>query len=214
LIGLILAAGGSGSRFGSAVPKQFIPLDGVPVYLRALRAFLPYVSHAVVVVPALWRERVTDELSSCAGHISVEVGGGERQDSVWRGLQRLSAEVEIVLVHDGARPFVSPALIERVLNEARLSKAAIPGLAVRETIKEIEAGRVVKTLDRSRLVLVQTPQAFETSLLVRAFREAIEQGISTTDESSLVERLGVAVTVVEGEPANVKITWKQDLESR
>jgi 2-C-methyl-D-erythritol 4-phosphate cytidylyltransferase len=214
LIGLILAAAGSGTRFGASVPKQFVSLDGVPVYLRALTAFQPHVSETIVVVPALWREQVTRELAGYAGRICVHAGGPKRQDSVWLGLQQLSGEVKTVLVHDAARPFVSSALIRRVLDAARRSGAAIPGLPVSETVKAVEGGRVVQTLDRTRLVLVQTPQAFARSLLAQAFERAVAEGVYATDEASLVERMGAAVTVVEGEPGNVKITWKEDLESR
>ena len=215
MIGLVLAAGGSGSRFGAAIPKQFLPLSGVPLYMRSLSAFERCVDVAVIVTPAEWAERVREETSALwgGGKVSVEVGGPERQDSVWRGLCRLPSEVDLVLVHDAARPFVSVRLIRSVIERAKLDGACIPGLPVAETVKEVEAGRVSATLDRSRLVLVQTPQGFRRDLLMEAFQKAAGQAFYGTDESMLLERIGVPVAVVEGEPGNIKVTHKEDLET-
>jgi 2-C-methyl-D-erythritol 4-phosphate cytidylyltransferase len=211
-----LAAGGAGSRFGAAIPKQFLPLSGVPLYLRSLSAFELYVDVAVIVTPSEWAERVREETSALwgGGKVSVEVGGPERQNSVWRGLCRLSSDVDLVLVHDAARPFVSGRLIRNVIERAELDGACIPGLPVAETVKEVDGGRVTRTLDRGRLVLVQTPQAFRRDLLVSAFQKAAEEGFYGTDESMLLERIGVPVTVVDGEPGNIKVTHKEDLETR
>ncbi|MFB3903029.1 MAG: 2-C-methyl-D-erythritol 4-phosphate cytidylyltransferase [Acidobacteriota bacterium] len=211
MIGLILAAAGAGSRFGSTVPKQFIPLDGVPVYLRSLEAFEPLVDHAVVVVPAGWIDRVAcDMRERWPGRIRVEAGGEQRQDSVRRGLLALPP-VEIVLVHDAARPYVSRTLIKRVLDESWRSGACIPGLPVSQTVKEVAGSTIVRTLDRRRLVLAQTPQGFRREILWRAFEAAEKDGFFGTDESILVERIGLPVSVVEGEPGNIKITFRQDM---
>jgi 2-C-methyl-D-erythritol 4-phosphate cytidylyltransferase len=214
LIGLILAAAGSGSRFGSTVPKQFLPLDGVPVYLRSLEPFESQVSQAVVVVPPDWKQRVSCETRTLwAGRVSVQAGGDQRQDSVKRGLAALPS-VDIVLVHDAARPFVTTDLIQRVIDETRRSGACIPGLAVSQTVKEVAGSIVVRTLDRARLVLAQTPQGFRRDLLLKAFQQAEEDGFYGTDESILLERLGMPVTVVEGEPGNIKITFRNDVPGR
>jgi 2-C-methyl-D-erythritol 4-phosphate cytidylyltransferase len=211
LIGLILAAAGAGSRFGSTVPKQFLPLDGVPVYLRSLESFEPLVDQAVIVVPADWKDRVSCETQErWRGRIRVEAGGDQRQDSVRRGLLSLPA-VEIVLVHDAARPFVTTGLIKRVLDESRRSGACIPGLPVSQTVKEVAGSTIVRTLDRSRLVLAQTPQGFRREILWQAFQKAEEDGFYGTDESILVERIGIPVSVVEGEPGNIKITFRHDV---
>ncbi len=211
MIGLILAAAGAGSRFGSTVPKQFLPLDGVLVYLRSLESFEPLVSHAVVVVPADWKDRVSGETHErWQGRIRVEAGGDQRQDSVRRGLLSLPP-VEIVLVHDAARPFVTPGLVRRVVDEARRSGACIPGLPVSQTVKEVSGSTIVRTLDRTRLVLAQTPQGFRRDVLLRAFKRAEEDGFCGTDESILVERIGIPVSVVEGEPGNIKITFSRDV---
>jgi len=211
LIGLILAAAGEGSRFGSTVPKQFLPLDGVPVYLRSLESFQALVDHAVVVVPAEWKDRVSRETEErWQDRVRVQVGGDQRQDSVRLGLLSLPS-VEIVLVHDAARPFVTLCLIQRVIAESRRSGACIPALPVSQTVKEVAGSTIVRTLDRSRLVLAQTPQGFRRDILLEAFHRAEEDAFYGTDESMLVERIGIPVSVVEGEPGNIKITFRQDM---
>ena len=143
--------------------------------------------------------------------LTLEEGGPRRQDSVYQGLRRLSDEIEIVLVHDAARPFVSPALIERVIEGTRKNEACIPALGVRETVKEVRQGRVVQTLDHRHLLLAQTPQGFRAGLLKRAFECAVKEDFYGTDEAMLVERLGFPVHVVEGEEGNRKITYQEDL---
>lgn len=214
--GLILAAAGSGRRYGTAVPKQFSSLEGKPVYLRALETFFPYVSEIVIVTPQDWTAKVTEEIAQVAApiRIKVQAGGDHRQQSVQNGLRRLSSDIGWVLVHDAARPFVSQSLVERVLDRARQTGAAIPVLPVHDTVKEVDAERVIGTVDRSRLRLAQTPQGFRRDLLEQAFAEACRQGFMGTDESALVERLGERVRTVEGESSNVKITRRSDLKDR
>jgi len=119
--------------------------------------------------------------------------------------------VEIVLVHDAARPFVTPALIKRVVDESRRSGACIPAIPVNQTVKEVAGSTILRTLDRSRLVLAQTPQGFRREILLQAFARAEEDGFYGTDESILVERIGIPVSVVEGEPGNIKITFRHDV---
>lgn len=213
MIGLILAAAGSGSRFGSTVPKQFLPLAGRPLYQASLLRFAGVVSEVVVVVPADWLERVQRELTAlelpCPAR--AVAGGKERQDSVYQGLLQLSPEVEWVLVHDAARPHVSLRLIEAVVETTCRHNACIPVLPVTETVKEVDGDRVVRTLDRNRLRLVQTPQGFQRGLLKTALEKAIREDFVGTDEATLVERLGSPVIVTRGEPGNLKVTWKEDL---
>lgn len=215
MIALILAAAGSGARFGGSIPKQFLAWEGTPLLVRALRAFEPHCDEAVVLVPAGWEAKAESLIRGCpfAGQVSIHPGGEHRQDSVKRGLAQLRPGVDLVMVHDAARPFVSARLIESVIQGARLHSACIPGLPVADTVKEVEAGFIHKTLDRRRLVLVQTPQGFRRDLLELAFDRAIEEGYHGTDEAVLVERLGVPVFVVPGEPENRKITWKTDLSN-
>jgi len=213
LIGLVLAAAGSGSRFGSDTPKQFLQLEGMPLYLHALERFSPFFEVAVVVLPGGWEEKVESQVQSLSylDKLILQVGGPQRQDSVFQGLSRLSDSMDIVLIHDAARPFTSSELISRVIEKTRLHQACVPVLPVRDTLKEVGDGRIIRTLDREHLSLVQTPQGFEMNLLKRAFKKARRDGFYGTDESTLVERLGSPVHVVAGERSNLKVTWKEDL---
>jgi len=212
-VGLILATAGSGSRFGGPLPKQFLQYRGRSLYLHALEPFLTLVQEVVVVVPDGWVESVQSELEPKSGVLfKVVPGGDNRQQSVGRGMRKISAEIELVLVHDAARAFVSPDLIQRVTDGARRFGACIPGLAPSDTVKRMLGAHVLETLPRQDIRLVQTPQGFRADLLARALASAQAEGFTGTDESSLVERLGVDVFVVEGDPTNVKVTWEQDLK--
>ncbi len=210
---LILAAAGTGARFGSEIPKQFQSLDGRPLYLHSLATIEPFCQSGAVVVPPDWVERVRRELESLSWkeRFQVVAGGAERQQSVWRGLRGLAAREGLVLVHDAARPFVSAALVQQNLRGAEQRGACIPAVAVADTIKEVEGSRVRRTLDRGTLRAVQTPQGFRLDLLISAFESAIKEGFIGTDEATLVERLGEPVAVVPGEQGNKKITWPEDL---
>jgi 2-C-methyl-D-erythritol 4-phosphate cytidylyltransferase len=213
LIGLVLAAAGSGSRFGSDTPKQFIPLEGKPLYLHSLERFSSFFEVAVLVLPEGWKEKVETQVRSLSyrDRLILEIGGPRRQDSVYQGLNRLGKDIEMVLVHDAARPFTSPELISSVIEQTRQHEACVPVVPVRDTLKQVSDGRIVRTLDREGLSLVQTPQGFEIKLLKRAFQQAIQDGFYGTDEATLVERLGSTVHVVAGESSNLKVTCKEDL---
>jgi 2-C-methyl-D-erythritol 4-phosphate cytidylyltransferase len=139
-------------------------------------------------------------------------GGEERQDSVYRGLQALRGKADWVMIHDGVRPFVSPELIRQVLSEARRWKAVVAALPAGETVKEgSPENEVVRTVERNRLWMVQTPQAFEYPLVWRAHEEARREGFRGTDDASLVERLGIPVKILQGSRLNFKITTPEDL---
>ncbi|TDI15529.1 MAG: 2-C-methyl-D-erythritol 4-phosphate cytidylyltransferase [Acidobacteria bacterium] len=213
MIGLVLAAAGSGSRFGSDTPKQFIPFEGKPLYLHALERFSSFFEVAVLVLPEGWKERVENQVGSLSyrDRLFLEIGGPRRQDSVYQGLNRLGEDIEMVLVHDAARPFTSSELIAAVIEQTRQHEACVPVVPVADTLKEVSDGRIVRTLDRKGLSLVQTPQGFEINLLKRAFQQAIQDGFYGTDEAALVERLGSPVHVVAGERSNLKVTCKGDL---
>ena len=213
MVGLILAAAGSGSRFGSETPKQFTRSGGTPLYLLALRNFSEFIDQAVIVLPAGWKEEVEQQIAVLPyrDRLILEPGGPQRQDSVYRGLLRFSQEFEFILVHDAARPFTSPDLIGRVLEATRRYRACVPVIPVADTIKEVRSGRLVRTLDRNSLGRVQTPQGFSANLLRKAFLKAEADGFYGTDESSLVERLGITVHCVPGEASNSKVTWESDL---
>lgn len=179
---------------------------------RALAAVLTpaEVAAAVVVVPST---RLDEARAVAAAHpkvIAVVAGGEERQDSVAAGLGA-AGEAEWVLVHDAARPLASPALVRRVLLAARETGAATAGLAARDTVKVASAGTVTETLDRTSIWLTQTPQAFRRSLLLEAHARAGQRRLRATDDAALVEAMGGAVRVVEGETTNLKITTAEDL---
>lgn len=212
--GLILAAAGLGTRFGSKLPKQFLALDDRLLYLWALQPFLELVEEVVVVVPAGWKTKIAAQLESASlsPRTYVEEGGTTRQDSVASGLRKLTSDVKYVLVHDAARPFTSGDLIEEVMRGTLRHGACIPAVPASDTVKVVEDGKVLRTIDRSNLCLTQTPQGFKTELLKRALEAAEEEGVQGTDESSLVERLDAKVHVVAGEAANIKVTWMEDLQ--
>ena len=211
----IIVAAGRGSRAGGARAKQFREISGIPIIIHTLARFelCETVSEAVVVLPADAREEF---LALAAGRglrkATRAVGGGEtRAESVWRGLQALEGVgVGVVAVHDGVRPFVTPAEIDRTVREAEQHGAAVLAAPAVETIKEAEGGRVVRTLERARLWHAQTPQCFRLGLLRRAYGQPGALGADVTDCSALVERLGETVRLVEGGAHNVKITTPRD----
>jgi 2-C-methyl-D-erythritol 4-phosphate cytidylyltransferase len=214
--GLILAAAGSGSRFRSETPKQFVKIEGRPLYVYSLRSFIAKVREMVVVVSGDRVKEVESQIKILLPHIEedchceVVSGGNTRQKSVALGLERLTAGR--VLVHDAARPYVSPDLISRVMAGVEKQGACVPALTVTDTVKQVDSGFVVQTLERTELVLAQTPQGFETDLLREAHRAADKIRLEGTDEASLVEKLGFAIMVVEGDPSNIKVTWPADLK--
>jgi len=212
-LGLILAAAGRGARFKSDLPKQFWEINGKPLYLHSLEPFLDLVVEAVIVVPAEWESKVAAQVGSLSSRIPIQIeqGGPTRQESVFNGLNRLTTKVEYVLVHDAARPYVSIELVEAIVDVTMRMGACIPVLPVRDTVKMVKEGLVVRTIDREELFLTQTPQGFESGLLRRAFEIARREGFQGTDEASLVESLGETVSVVEGDTGNLKVTWPEDL---
>jgi 2-C-methyl-D-erythritol 4-phosphate cytidylyltransferase len=203
---VIVVAGGSGSRFGG--PKQFAELRGRTLVDWSLAAARQVADGVVLVVPA----DAVEELRSSApgkGADAVVAGGARRADSVRAGLDAVPAEAEIVVVHDGARPLASPALFAAVVEAVVAgADAAVPGLAVADTLKRVEDGVVRATESRDGLVAVQTPQAFRAGLL----RRAHAGGGDATDDAGLVEALGATVRVVPGDPRNLKVTDRVDLD--
>jgi 2-C-methyl-D-erythritol 4-phosphate cytidylyltransferase len=211
----LLLAGGTGRRFGSGRNKVLEPLLGRPLLFHSLEA-LGDADEIIVVVHPGDREVVAAELAeepTVRGNVKVVLGGRRRQDSVMLGLQATPRDCALVVVHDGARPLVTRELTRRVLAAAVRTGAAIPALPVHETVKGTDgAGRVTGTLDRSRLVLVQTPQAFRRELLERAHLANQQDGdADATDDAALVERISAEVEVVEGDRLNLKVTTRDDL---
>jgi 2-C-methyl-D-erythritol 4-phosphate cytidylyltransferase/2-C-methyl-D-erythritol 2,4-cyclodiphosphate synthase len=210
-VAAIVVAGGKGERAGGPLPKQFVDLgDGRTMLDVTLEAFLSctQVNEVVVAVPPGFAERVP-----ASARLQVVTGGARRQDSMAHAFACVSADADVVLVHDAARPFVSPALIAATIVAAHRHGAAIAALPVRDTVKRTAAAGTVRivreTLPRDEIFLAQTPQGFRRDILSDALAAAAE--IDVTDEAMLVERAGIPVYVVEGDPANVKITTPDDL---
>lgn len=208
----VVVAAGRGRRFErGGIRKQYRELDGRAVAERACRPFIaePRVGSLVLVLPPDDLEDPPGWARSLPARLTA--GGGTRRDSVRRGLEALEGEPESVLIHDGARPLVTRGVIGRVLDAVR-EGPVVPVLPIPDTVKEVDgSGRIVATLDRSRLRRAQTPQGFPRELLLRAHREAGE-GVEATDDAGLCERLGVEVRTVPGEPGNLKITTPEDLD--
>jgi 2-C-methyl-D-erythritol 4-phosphate cytidylyltransferase len=211
----LVPAGGSGTRLGHRVPKQFLRVAGEPIIVTTVRRLRehPAVSAVIVAAPEAYVARTRRLLSSAAprARIAVLAGGATRQESVWRALQATAATAEIVVIHDAVRPFITRALLDGVVTAAVESGAAICALPVTETLKRVRDGVVEETVDRTGLWSVQTPQAFRAALLREAHDKARRDGIVGTDDAMLVERLGHRVRVVPGLPGNVKITTADDL---
>jgi len=212
-VAAIVVAGGRGVRAGGGIPKQYREIRGAPVLRHALALFTEH-PQVGVVQPVIHRDDGAAFAHAAAGlHLRAPAfGGTTRQSSVRAGLEALQeAAPEIVLVHDAARPFASPALVSRAI-AAGASGAAIPGLVLTDTVKEVDGGgRVVATRDRNFLRTVQTPQAFRYDSLLTAHRRACAAGREDfTDDAALAEWAGMTVTVFEGETGNMKLTTEDD----
>ena len=215
----IIPAAGSGIRMGSDRAKQFTELEGRPLLAVTLKPFenCPAVDAIILVVPSV-------DVGYCCKEIvekfklekvkEVVPGGTRRQDSVRFGLEAAGGNYGLVLIHDGVRPAIDEALIERVIEIAKTHRAVITALPAKETVKEIDSdGYVVKTYARRQIWLVQTPQVFRYKDIEAGHQKAmIERWDEATDDSALIERLGIPVTVVEGSEKNIKVTTPHDLE--
>jgi len=212
----IIAAAGSGTRMASDRPKQFLLLAGMPVIFHTLKVFeqCDSINEVIVVVPA----EESAGFVSAAGKYGlrkvarVVPGGATRADSVKRGLMTIrSATAEIVAIHDGVRPFVTVEEIDATIAAARTDGAAILVAPVTDTIKQVNDRRIVHTFERGGLRRALTPQCFRYDVLRQAYQAADVTDPSVTDESVLVEQLGIPVTIVEGSARNIKITTAEDL---
>lgn len=211
----LVAAAGSSSRMGG-VNKLLEPLDGVPVLIRTLTALQQAAQVDEIVIAAREEDLVeisrlchTYGISKCT---KVVRGGESRAHSVLLAALEASGDAELLAVQDGARPLVTPELIDQVITAAARCGAAAPAVPVKDTVKAVrEDGAVERTLERSALRAVQTPQVFEADLLKAALQAALEGGIPVTDDCSAVERLGKVVFLVEGDEENLKITTPVDL---
>lgn len=211
-VSVILLAGGIGSRMQSQVPKQFLMLKNKPIALYSFELFLslPEVSELVVVCAPQFRHLFTSNQSLIP--ISFALPGERRQDSVYNGLQAMTLSSSLTCIHDSARPFITEKLIRRVIDAAWDHDAAAPGMPVRFTVKECDGKQVVvSTPDRNNIWEIQTPQVIRTEILKKGFAHALENGLTVTDDVSLVEHLKLPVKLVEGSYNNCKITVPEDL---
>ena len=217
-VAAIVLAAGAGRRIGGEVAKTYLPIAGRPLVLRTLdRMFAAKTVKQVVLVVAANEMDRCDALLGADPQLRdlpylLQTGGATRQQSAKRGLERIAAETDIVIIHDGARPFVSAALIDRCVESAAEKGAVVAGLPARDTIKVIGDDRLIRsTPARRSLWEIQTPQVFKKELIVAAHQQAERDGVEVTDDAMVVERLGKPVYVLEGERTNLKITLPEDI---
>lgn len=217
-IGVVIPAAGNGKRMGTTQPKQFLSLCGKPILVHTLDVFhrIPEIDVIIIAIPANSQAEIKKMLTSHrldTATILVE-GGEHRQDSVYNAIRSMKEHaVEIVLVHDAVRPFITPELVYSLLDAAKSFGAAIPVVRPKETIKKSsDNGFIESSNPRDSLWVVQTPQAFRFDLLSRALEKAYADKYYGTDEAMLVERLGAKVKTVESTYKNIKITTMEDLD--
>lgn len=213
----LVPAAGRGLRMGGSVPKQFLAIGGQPLVLHSLRVLQASstVDEIILAVPQ-------DEMNYCLKEIvakhrftkvtKVVPGGHERQDSVRHALEAVHDDIDVVLVHDAVRPFLTEQMVQEVVKTARARGAAIIALPVKDTVKQVGANQVIeRTVDRQSLWLAQTPQAFRRDWLLAAHRKAHAEGVRATDDAYLIEWAGHPVSVVEGSGENIKVTRPEDM---
>ena len=211
----IIPAAGTGLRMGGATPKQFLFLEGVPIFVHTLRKFTAsdVIDEIFLGVRPEEMERASKEIAHERFNKAVKLlpGGASRQETVARCLDQASPETDVVVVHDAVRPFIDLEKIRQVVEAARRDGAVILGIPSVDTVKKVERQIITGTIPRERIVLAQTPQAFRYAVLRHAFDRALAEGYIGTDESSLVEHEGNSVTVLMGSDRNIKITKPSDL---
>jgi len=203
----IIVGAGRGTRAGG--DKLYFPLKGKPLIFYTIEAILSVIPSIILVISperlAWWNE------NNRFGIKKIAIGGRKRQDSVHQGLKLLNEDTEFVLIHDGARPFVSRGLIEGVISSAMESQAAVCGIPATSSLKMVRDGWITKTLNREKICLIQTPQCFKKEIILFAYKKAIESGFYGTDCASLVEWAGFKVRIIPGDERNIKITTPFDL---
>ncbi len=210
----IIVAAGQSKRLKTRMPKPFIYIDHRRTMLdMCLESFgkVPGLAYVIIVTREDYMEQAIQAIYRWKLAGIVTKGGKEREDSVLKGLEVVPQGVKTVLIHDAARPLVSPLVIQRVLDAAKRSGAAIPVMPVKDTLKVISQNKVVKTLDRTIIGAVQTPQGFKLAILKKAFKKLGRRASRLTDDSAVVEAAGIRVKVVEGELLNFKVTTPDDL---
>lgn len=213
----IITSAGKGKRMGvTTTPKHFLHLEGRPILAYTLEAFenCTDINQVFLVVRLGEEEYCLNEVVEKYGFkkvFKVVIGGDRRQDSVYNAIKELDADTDIVVVHDGVRPFVSTKLISETIQLAMYADGVVVALPLKDTIKEVnEDGIITNTPNREHFRFVQTPQTFKKRILENAFISACNDDFFGTDEASIVERTGAQVKIIEGSPENIKITTKED----
>ncbi|XWN37135.1 MAG: 2-C-methyl-D-erythritol 4-phosphate cytidylyltransferase [Balneola sp.] len=215
---VIIPAAGSGTRLGSEVPKVFISISGKTILQRSIECFLNIEGLSQIIIPVS-KKYIETCKQICAGfkpgsvNFNIVEGSTERQYSIRNGLKVLDSEVELVAIHDAARPFVKNKFITHCFEAAEETGAAVLGIPVKDTIKEVQKDLKIKsTPDRSALWQAQTPQVFKKDVISKAYESAFQENFLGTDDASLVERIGIKVKMIMGDSQNLKITYPIDLK--
>jgi len=214
----LIAAAGKGQRMRGKMKKQFITLEGMPLLLYSLKAFEEFegIEHMYLVLDEGDFEYCRGEIIQKYGitKVSQLIPGGERrQDSVWNGLKAMEGHCDTVIIHDGARPFISHDILKRLTAAMKDVQAVVTAIPAQDTIKRVDGkGVVVDTLQRNTLFHIQTPQGFHYSIIKEAYKKALEEGIQGTDDAYFVERMGIRVKIIEGSSFNIKITTPEDID--
>ena len=217
LVSAIIPVAGHGKRFGGGIPKQFLKIGNQTIAEITLQKFVSIaeINSGVVVVSETDRsisENLFRTIEGFEKKFKIVIGGRERQDSVYNGLKVIPPATEIVVVHDGVRPLVSSHLIINSIQSAIKTGACITAIPVKDTIKRVNDSKVLETIPREDLWQIQTPQSFRYDILIEAHEKARKANYYSTDESALVEWSGHQVTIIPGEPQNIKITTPADLD--
>lgn len=215
--GVVIVAAGTGSRMKKDINKQFIKLKNKEIVAHTIEKFYnsENIDDIVVVIREDEEEYFNKNIKEKYGFTNIKVahGGNERQDSVFNGIKMLKKECEVVLIHDGARPFVTHDIIKKSINKANEYNAVVVGVKVKDTIKVVsDNGNIIDTPNRSYLWAVQTPQVFKYDIITKAYEDAYNNNYYGTDDAMLVERIGYNVKMIEGSYNNIKITTQEDLE--
>lgn len=216
MVCVVIVGAGEGTRFGPNGRKQFAKVNGKPLIAYTIEPFekSEVVDDIVLVVPRESTEWVKKEIVEPLGFRKVRTvvpGGNSRQQSVFSGLKALSSHTEKVIIHDAVRPLVADPIIRRVLDAAKKTGAAITAVPAKDTVKEVESGDVVGTLDRRLIWLAQTPQCFSYNVIMEVHRQAASENFEATDDAALVEKYGYKVMVAVGSYANIKVTSPEDI---
>jgi 2-C-methyl-D-erythritol 4-phosphate cytidylyltransferase / 2-C-methyl-D-erythritol 2,4-cyclodiphosphate synthase len=216
-VSVVIPAAGIGSRMGASVPKQYIEVDGLSILRRTVMVFvgIHFVKQVIIACAPEYASTIlaqVGDLFNGGVELLIVDGGSQRQDSVRNALLNPRLSGSLVAIHDAVRPNVSPSMIERVCEKAALNGAAIPAISAKDTVKRsLDNLRITETLPRHQIWLAQTPQIFDVELIKYAHEKAHSDGYYGTDDASLIEYIGREVDIVEGEPANIKITSPEDL---